>query len=229
MSTEPVYVKLTVENWERYGKSLIECYRRVFASDPWFEWKKCPICGKKWGLEQKFSLCDLNFQHCDHLVEEFWPAIAAEQTLTGIIKNEKYSGWIAIVHDDNKNEKVIGFGIGCIATPDEAESILALHGSSARINRAYNNPYTVIYLEDIGVLDEYRGRGFSKKLLLNVLKDLERDGIKYLVARTKTCPPTILFVWFMNKLNCINLAFYHDTDDRVVLGRHLDGLQKLLG
>lgn len=63
------------------------------------------------------------------------------------------------------------------------------------------------YIEELGVLKEFRDKGIAKKLMAKAEQELRRDGIKeiYLDARTDSKAIKIYYKWGYKKANIIKL------------------------
>ena len=82
---------------------LVECYRDVFADEPWHEWLKCPQCNKYWGIKDRALLASMKFQHCRKTLVDFWPR---EQVISDLYHEitPSSSCWLAV-----NEEVVVGF------------------------------------------------------------------------------------------------------------------------
>ncbi len=195
---------------------LVECYRDVFAEEPWNEWLKCTVCGKCWGTRDREILASASYLHCRKPIEDFRPRHQVLSDLKHKLMLEA-SCWLAM--DGNS---VAGFCWGYPITAGDLKkkiNLLFVLDPAERI--AYQN--------EVGVLAPYRGLKIAKTLILRRLDDFLAQGLSFGVAQTRRYPqPSITYLWYTRKLKYQILAMYPVPDGRVVLGRSLKGLRKLL-
>lgn len=199
---------------------LVECYRDVFADEPWHEWLKCPQCGNYWGIKDRELLASVKFHHCDKPLIDFW---SREQVISDLYHEitQLSSCWLTM---DKKT--VVGFCWGYPITIGELEAKL---GVSLNIQSDSNSAELVAYQDEVGVLSTYRGRKIAKAMISRRLDDFLTQGLKFGVVRTRQNPePSTTFLWYTQKLGYEILAAYPGNDGRVVLGRRLAGLKELL-
>ncbi len=195
---------------------LVECYRNVFADRPWNEWLKCEKCQKYWGTKDQALLASYEFSHCGAPLVDFWPRRKVLADLHHEITPEA-SCWLAI-HD----EKVVGFSWGYPMDINDLQAKLGL-------NLGREIPQRVAYQDEVGVLTSYRGRKIAKAMVARRLSDFVAQGLHFGVVRTRQAPePSETFLWYTRKLDYKILANYPGDDGRVILGRNLAGLEKLL-
>ena len=191
--------------------ALIQCYREVFGEDPWNEWKKCQVCGRKWGKQELTS--DDDHHHCGMLLVDFWPEEIVRADLLHEITAEA-SCRLAL--DGNK---VIGFCWGYPISPIELEQKLGITELAEALTREFGALERVAYQDELGVLSMYRGKKLARQLFTHRLKDFLEKGLSVGVIRTKTNPPSVTYLWFTGKLGYKLIAEYKDEDGRVVLAK----------
>ncbi|MFH1392359.1 MAG: GNAT family N-acetyltransferase [bacterium] len=215
MNANVVYIPFSPQDNRQIIPHLVECYREVFAEEPWNEWKKCSVCGAKWGLGEKDLLRSINYEHCGETVFDFWPTKTVEEDIAHEITSDA-SCWLAL-----SNTKVIGFSWGYPIAPQDLEKKLQLLGVANRLHRMFDNIERVAYQDEIGVLKEFRGQKIGKSLNIRRVNDFINQGLKAIVCRTKTNPPTVTYLWYTQKLGYDVIAEYNDLDKRVILARSL--------
>ena len=206
---------------------LVECYREVFADRPWNEFLKCPECEKYWGHKDLSELTANQFRHCGVPLIDFW---SREQVLTDIVHEitADASCWLSITSSRSGLTtgayRVVGFCWGYPITIAELKEKLGIQFS---IN-GNDRDETVAYQDEVGVSSPYQGRGIAKSLVHERLKDFLGRGLKFGVVRTRETPePSVTFSWYTKKLGYEILARYPGDDGRVILGRSLEGLEKM--
>jgi GNAT superfamily N-acetyltransferase len=193
---------------------LALCYQEVFSTLPWGEWKKCPVCEKKWGLEEKEELSMINFSHCNESVIDFWPY---KEVISDIQKEvTKYSSCWVILYENN----VIGFTWGYPINTLELEKKLQINDLSKKIQQFFGQINVVAYKDEIGIKKEFRGQGIAQELFQRRINDFREMGLEVVLSRTKKNPPAITYLWY-TKLGFKEIAHYNDVDERVVLGARL--------
>jgi len=126
------------------------------------------------------------------------------------------SAWLAM---DEK--RVVGFTWGYSKRIPDLEKKL---GVSLNISDR-----EVAYQSELGLLPDYRGQKIANNLVRLRLDDFLEQNLEYGIVRTKELPePSVTFSWYTNKLGYEIIARYPKNDGRVILGRSLIGLRKLL-
>ena len=195
---------------------LVECYRDVFADEPWNEWLKCSKCSVYWGTKDRGLLASMNFRHCDAPLTDFWPRDQVISDLHHEITPEA-SCWLAM-----DGGTVIGFCWGYPINVGKLEEKL-------KLTIGVDPTEVVAYQDEVGVLSAYRDRKIAKALIVHRLDDFLSQGLRFGVVRTRQGPtPSVTFLWYTRKLGYEILATYPGQDGRVVLGRRLNGLRELL-
>lgn len=211
-----LYVKFDPHRHSQLLPKVVECYRGVFASAPWNEWKRCPQCGKKWGMEEKLEVESLSYTHCGVAMEDYWPTEQVTEDLKHEITSEA-SCWIAVYQDT-----VVGFIWGYPVTPQALSEKLGLPGLADDLEREFGKQERVAYQDDLGVRNEFRGKKIAKELVRLRLRDFKDAGLRVGVVRTKTVPPSVTYLWYMRDGYRVT-SKYGDGDGRVVLARQLTG------
>jgi ribosomal protein S18 acetylase RimI-like enzyme len=197
---------------------LVECYRDVFADSPWNEWLKCPKCQKYFGRNDSGFLASQKFQHCNVPLIDYW---SRDQVVSDLYYEitEQTSCWLAM-----DEQKVIGFCWGYSIPLADLEIKLDISfGDNLKKDTL------VAYQDEAGVLSSYRGHKIAKAMVAHRLDDFIAQGLDIGIVRTRQYPePSITFLWYTEKLGYKILARYPGDDGRVILGRELNGLKKLL-
>jgi len=204
-----IFSRFTLASLSGQLLPLVQCYREVFADEPWNEWKLCPQCGQKFGLNQ------ISNDHCTcgTLLEDFWP----EQQVIKDLHSELTSD--ALCYLASNSEQVIGFSWSYPVSSEKLETKLELMGFATSVQR-FSGSEATAYLDEIGVSGPYRRRGIAKQLYRVQEAQLQQWGIKTLLARTKTNPPTVVFSWFQ-RIGYQVIDHYHDADGRVIMAKHI--------
>ena len=196
---------------------LIHCYRLVFGERPWSEWKKCSICGKKWGLEDLNELHAVHNLHCGREVEDFWPEVTVREDLFFEIKPES-SCWLA-TQEKQSTVDVVGFCWGYPILAEQLEIKLVLPGIAEKLKDRFGVD-RFAYLDEIGLIKDMREKQIAKKLNDKVISDILAQGVSFFTVRTKTNPPTVAYHWLV-KYGYEVVAHYNDSDGRVILAKEL--------
>ena len=200
--------RFTVNNPARL-QELVACYRAVFGGAPWSEWKKCAVCGSKWGVEE-----DIPETHCGQMPEEFWPSATVESDIRHEV-TEQASCWVATTGSD-----VVGFCWGYPIAVSNLEQKLVLPGFAEALRAKKGNVSHVAYQDELGVRPEFRGCGIAKAMYTARHADFLSRGLTVGVVRTKRTPPTVTYSWFL-KIGYGLVSEYNDSDDRVILARDI--------
>ncbi len=196
---------------------LVECYRAVFATAPWHEWLKCPVCSRYWGIKDQELLSLSGFRHCGVPLVDFW---SREQVVSDLHHEitPQASCWLAL-----DGTTVVGFCWGYPLTVAALQAKLGI-AFGGEIPRE-NDDSVVAYQDEVGVLAAYRGRKIAKAMVALRHEDFVAQGLRFGVVRTRQSPePSLTFLWYTQKLDYKILATYPGEDGRVVLGRRLVGL-----
>jgi GNAT superfamily N-acetyltransferase len=196
---------------------LVDCYRRVFATPPWNEWKLCSACETKWGSEQRDELEAIGFVHCDQPVQDFWPVDVVSADVRREVSREA-SCWVAW-----HGRSIVGFCWGYPITPSALAEKLGLSDLATVIKTEFGEHEVVAYQDELGVDQRYRGRGIAHALFDLRLQDFRKAGLHVGVVRTMTNPPTVTYQWF-TRIGYHTIASYNDADGKVVLARVLGGI-----
>ena len=195
---------------------LVECYRDVFAASPWGEWLKCSVCENYWGLEDKEYLSSQNYACCAKPLVDFWP----KNQVLADLKNEitpEATCWLAM-----DAQRLVGFSWGYSSAVAKLEKKL---GITFATDKKGGKGQVVAYLDEIGVISDYRDRKIAKALITQNFKDFAAQGLGYCVLRTRKSPtPAKTFLWFTRKLGFRVLTAYSENDGRVILGGSLSNL-----
>ncbi|MFA6417355.1 MAG: hypothetical protein WCW61_04145 [Patescibacteria group bacterium] len=189
---------------------LVDCYREVFADNPWNEWLKCSVCQKYWGLKDRGFLASIKFCHCGQPLVDFWPRTEVISDLYHEIVPES-SCWLAL--DD---KKVVGFCWGYPILAGVLEDKLGIvFCDSLNIPR----DGLIAYQDEIGVLMPYRNQHNAKAMFLNRQEDFLEQRLRFFIVRTRRYPESsATFLWYTQKLGYKILAAYPEEDGRVILG-----------
>jgi len=207
-------------------EGLIDCYREVFGADPWNEWKKCPICGTKWGTAEKETLRQT---HCGVPIVDFWPKDQVRGDICHEI-NPEASCWLAVeINEDSSQNRVVGFCWGYPIGLDELEEKLLLPGLKESVVKKFGRVGDKIaYQDELGLINSYRGKKVAKEMFVLRLQDFLDQGLQIGLVRTKSNPPTVTYLWFQ-RIGYEVVAEYNDLDGRVVLARSYENIGQLFG
>jgi len=206
------------------SEEMAEAFGRVFATSPWYEWKKCRVagCSAHWGVEHRKELEALRYMHCGEPVVDFWPKDAVLHDLYHEIGADT-SCWVA-----KKGKRIVGFCWGYPILVSELSSKVGIHlEEPARLT--FGSGARIAYQDELGILKRYRGTGIARELFSLRLDDFLKQGLEVGVVRTRALPePSITYLWFTKKLGYRELARYPRDDGRVILGQRLAEVKKLL-
>lgn len=199
---------------------LVECYREVFSALPWSEWKKCAVCGNKWGIESESELARIQFQHCGSTLCDYWPADEVRHDILHELDGSA-SCWLAM-----QGDKIVGFCWGYEVSAEQIETKLKLVGLADRLHAQFGSDARYAYQDEMGVIADLRGHRIASKMFEYRLADFRFQGLTVGVVRTKTLPPSVTHRWFTRPDYSYQVVGeYNDADGRVVLARKLDDLQ----
>lgn len=211
------YIRLERENLADNPllSQLVECYRQVFAEEPWNEWLKCPQCQYRLGINQvngQLPVCP----DCQIGLVEYWPAEQVEQDILHEVGSNDSWCWLVV-----DLSRLIGFCWGYTISVANLERKLgvSLAGLCERFKLDLNSE--VAYQDELGILHEYRGTGLGRGLVINRLNDFLTNGLQIGVMRTQAEPPTVTYGWYLRKGYEV-VARYPVGDNRVVMARCLD-------
>lgn len=189
---------------------LIECYRQVFGSAPWYEWKRCVNCNTKWGILESKEIST----HCHVPVVDFWLPEQVEKDILYEV-TEEASCWVAFDGDD-----LIGFTWGYPITPDMLEKKLELSGVQKDIETYFGKLEYVAYQDELGVQEQWREKNIASELHQKRLDDFRKSQLKVGIVRTQTKEQSVLYDWYQ-KLGYVVISEYYDDDKRVILAKEL--------
>lgn len=204
------------------SEEMAEAFGRVFATSPWYEWRKCrvPGCGANWGVEQRKELEAIGYVHCGEPVVEFWPKDDVLYDIYHEIGADT-SCWVA-----KMGRRIIGF---CWGYPVQVSHLSEKVGINLEgpARATFGTDARIAYQDELGVLKKYRGTGVARELFILRLDDFLTKGLEIGIVRTRVLPePSVTYLWFTEKLGYIELARYPGDDGRVILGQRLDVVKK---
>lgn len=216
------YIKLhpEMDNFECWKSEMADCYIKVFADEPWNEWKKCPKTGQKWGIKDSVLLEQKNHMHEGVQLVDFWPKENVLEDFAKEITSDS-SCWIAYLKETSE---VVGFCYGYGISPDDLETKLELVGIADAIRGFQSSNEPVAYQDDMGVVHDQRRKGIASQLFEERLNDFKNMGLKYGVIRTMTNPPSVTNLWYTNRGYEV-VGRYHDADERVIMMIKFDDLK----
>ncbi len=213
-----VYFKFEYHQFRHLLPQIVSCYRDVFASPPWNEWKKCEECGQKWGILSRDELNAANHEHCGKQVVDYWPSDVVMAEISRDLQDKETSCWLAMTGFG----QVVGFIWGYPITPEDLAQKLGRPDLASNLIERFGDHERVAYQDEMGVLEAYRSRKIGKELARMRLKDFKQQGLKVGVVRTKTIPPTVTYNWYTRD-GFETVSSYDDRDGRVVLARSYEG------
>jgi len=207
--------------------SVVDCFKRVFAADPWNEYLVCPKCKKHWGIKEvgMSPIKTLSCPSCSVQLEEFWPTeTVTEDFLEEMrtIPEQNRQPWCWLAHSGP--EKVVGICWGYSIAIPELGKKLGLPFFANRFKKRFGEVPVVAYQDELAVLSEWRNKGIAKQLVVNRHKDFLQAGLPIGVIRTKRNPPTVTHDWYVAKGYKV-IESYNDPEDRVILARRFDDFQ----
>lgn len=201
---------------------LVECYRDVFADEPWNEWLKCNdrTCREHWGRHEGARLASMRYQHCLKPVVDYWPRQKVVKELLEHITSE--STCFLAVEERANDSRIVGFTWGMpihliwssLESDVQAALTQLFHANVA------NDP-TIVYQREIGVISSHRKSGIGRRLARERHKEFLLRGYRYAIMKVREYPvPSVTFLWYM-KLGFRVIYRYPREDGRVILMREL--------
>ena len=177
------FVRFSINDRQQTAQ-LVECYRDIFADEPWNEWLQCPECGFYWGKSESDDLVARKFYHFGKPLVDFWPRDQVIVDLEHEIRAQA-ACWLAL-----DQSKVVGFcwgypiNFGQLAVKLE----IALEGDSDNV---------VAYQDELGVLSAYRGWGIAKTMLVHRLDDFLTQGLEFRRGKNPETPDTFSDIYLV--------------------------------
>lgn len=201
---------------------LVECYRVVFADDPWHEWLKCAnhVCGKYWGVKDAPLLAATGYMHCDKDLIDYWSRAEVLADIYSEIKRDRSYCWLVMDGD-----RVVGFCWGYQTDLPTFDHKMGIGVDFSLLG--IDDPGTALLAlqDEVGVLVPYRGRKFAKELVYRRNQDFRQIGLEYGLVRTRETPqPSVTYKWY-KKVGYKILARYPEGDGRVIMGIKLSDLE----
>ncbi|OHA88505.1 MAG: hypothetical protein A2741_00395 [Candidatus Zambryskibacteria bacterium RIFCSPHIGHO2_01_FULL_43_27] len=197
---------------------VVDCYRNVFAEFPWDEWKKCEVCGTKWGISSLEVLSGANYMHCGQEVKDYHSIQRVLEQIQDEVRAET-SSWIAMT----EYGQVVGFAWAFPITLDALVAKLGRPDLPATISAGWDHQNRIAYLSEIGVLKEFQRRGIATRLAQRRLEEQRDQDLRVGIVRVKRTPPSVTYTWY-SKRGFQLVSEYGDLEDRVILARGLQGL-----
>ncbi|KKP69887.1 hypothetical protein A2X44_01615 [candidate division CPR3 bacterium GWF2_35_18] len=166
---------------------LAQCYARgrIWADEPWNEWKKCPQCPtdkNNFGISFKGKSCP----YCGKELIPFWDVSTVENDIKTQLGKPFAKGFLAC-----KNNQILGFTWGYPVTINIQIIIpdleLTIPIGSSLINTQIHIPMyagKVGYIDEVGVRSDFRRQGIAEALTLEVLCHFSSCCINKVFLRT---------------------------------------------
>lgn len=217
------YLRIDTNNVDSLMGSLVECYRQVFAAEPWSEWMRCHHCHEHWGIHQHAQREANGHQCCESPeVKEFWPREEVEKDLRSQLDRPGATIWVAV-----EEEMVVGFCMGYLLPVETFDEHLELEGVISSFEQSFgNHDASVVYLDDIGVLVSHQGQKIGNELLKHWFDAIAGEtSATHSILRTQTEPPTVAHAWY-KKIGFEDIAHYRDHKERVIMAAPLSVILK---
>lgn len=189
-----------------YLNSLITCYREVFSGEPWNEWLECTICNKVFGKNDGLSPFD-RCPFCGSNLTFFWKEDAVKKDILNEIAGDAVCEIITI------GTKVVGFCWGYPVDADSLEKKLLLPNLAKTIREKFG-ANQLGYIDEVGILPEYRLQGLGKKLWGRLERSLAEKKCKIIIARSQ--PKVKMFDWWL-KTGYQIIQKYSGKDARAII------------
>lgn len=142
-----------------------------------------------------------------------WNEVWSPEEVLAVIATSnvpRVSRWIAVCED-----QVVGFTWGYpMKSKDVEEKLQCVLPFAAECEVAYQ--------AELGVLPAYRNQGIARTLLRLRNECLHRLGIETGVVRVKKAPePSVTYLWYVHRLEYVEIASYPADDGRVILAAPL--------
>ncbi len=174
MNAELFISEIKLKKFEEiYRRDFVENYIEVWKDKPWNEAVKCASCGKNFGREyEKTNNCP----ECRGALKPYWSKNKVDKDIDKALNQKDCEIILAM----NK-EKVIGFSYGYKF--DEPKSGIELIESGPQFEQ-WKKVVKISYIEGLGVLKQFKGRGIGRKLLETITRCFEDKNYDMIVLGT---------------------------------------------
>ena len=148
-------IKIDSFKQPEYVHQIAQVYKDVFEGDPWYQVCKCPVCDQTYPSNS--GLCK-NCEADGKLINliEYWPISKIIADLYKQMSKKNSLSFVAI-----HNETIVGFSWGHEVSVDkDLDTYLGAPGL-----HKYLDKETHFYLDEIGVITSYQGKGIGKELV----------------------------------------------------------------
>lgn len=193
--------------------SFAKSYQDIYGAKPWNEFKKCanPLCHEHWGTEQKPELDLLGYRHCDLEVIDYWSTPYLLDEFNNLSNKPEFN---AIFAFDSDLKNIVGFCLGYQINLFDIDKKMEMVGVKEKVLKFSADVDSLIYLSDIAVDANYRGKGIAKKLISDFLEI--NSNSRWVITRTKGGDePSVSNSWFY-RLGFNLLAPYGDIRGREI-------------
>ncbi len=211
---------------QRVLPRYVEAYQEIYASPPWNEYFGCTSHRDDHGRYGK-DTTRLDCPVCGAPLGPYWPSRVILSALRNALRRQHSSLHLAMDGD-----RVLGFALGYTGTPAAMEENFEHPGTVDALQRFFSpmgGQELLAHLSEIGVREECRGRGIAKQLFLERLQVFRDAGIRSVITRTISSPPSAAYTWYTTKLGFRVVLQFHDDCGYVVLGARMDDLVRVLG
>lgn len=187
--------------------SLIECYQKIFADEPWNEWLRCTSCNKVFGKNDRLAPSDQCT--CGGKLTFFWETETVKQEILNEISDE------AVCKIIIEGNKVAGFCWGYPIDTITLEKKIHLPGLAKILDSSFGLRL-LGYIDEVGVTAHLRQKGLGQYLWNEVSRELEKQGCLIIIARSQ--PNVKMFPWWLRNGFQI-VQKYGGEDERVIIAR----------
>lgn len=169
---------------------LAKCYARgrIWADEPWNEWKKCPQCPtdkNNFGITFQGRTCPI----CGSKLIFFWNIESVSQDIQTQLSLPQTAGFLAL-----KDDEIVGFTWGY---PVEIKITISVSTLDLTIpvnsnlapclpsdEREFLKGYTVGYIDEVGVRPAFRGKGIGASLTWEIVEYFRSLDLSLAFLRT---------------------------------------------
>lgn len=172
-----------------------KAYPKVFGGKPWNEGYRCPICKTEFPSTHEGKLCPVCQKKNKRsvLLVECWPR---SQVLSDFYHEMQKPNALCLAIGEN--ERITCFAWGYEITIDQQiDAYLEAPGLSRLISGTY------FYLDEVGVLPEYQGRGIGTKMTAWICRAQKQ---KKILLRTKKGSPMAHIIERMGGRTLLNIS-----------------------
>lgn len=184
---------------------VADLYSRVFAGPPWFEIKKCSVCGEAYGKDDDLQVFHngLPCRHCGNPLTliDFWYGGPAHQVFENALSQTGFVG----VGARYISGELIAFSWG-YAVPTENTPTVWFKEINNLLAERQIDPVSTFYAAETGVDPRFQEKGIGTAVMYPRLKAAANAGFRGVCFRTKNTKLVNRYQLFFGSDN-VNLVF----------------------